>query len=374
MKLLITILSVFMLTSCQNKKKNSVEKKKQQSFFVGTYTDEESLGIYTYTMDTTGMLERIGLAATADNPSFLVQSHDNKFLMAVNEVSNEENMGTVSSYLISGDSLTLINSSSSGGAHPCFVTVNEAGFVLTANYTGGNIGLLKIDPEGKLTGLLDVQQHTGNGGTERQEGPHAHSTWFEPKSSTIISVDLGTNELWFSQIDTERQKLTPNDTNNLKMAEGAGPRHLSFHPNGRWIYVVNELNSTVTHLTKNELGRYEMGNSFPTLPNDFSGSSNCADIHISSDGKFLYVSNRGHNSIVIYKVNAIDGSLSQIGHESVRGDWPRNFSLSPNEDYLLVANQYSKNIVSFKRDKVTGLLQYVDEIAAPTPVCILFRS
>ncbi len=137
--------------------------------------------------------------------------------------------------------------------------------------------------------------------------------------------------------------------------------------------MVNELNSTVTQIKKNDLGEFETVGSFSTLPNDFTEASYCADIHISSDGKFLYASNRGHNSIVIYEVSTADGSLKQIGHESVRGNWPRNFSFSPNEDYLLVANQHSKNIVSFKRNKVTGLLQYVDEIAAPTPVCILFQ-
>ena len=156
------------------------------------------------------------------------------------------------------------------------------------------------------------------------------------------------------------------------MASSAGPRHLTFHPNKKWIYVINELNWTITHLEKNENGTYKKKLTIPTTPEEFTDENTCADIHISADGKFLYASNRGHNSIVIYSINAQDGSLTLVGHESTKGQGPRNFSLSPDNDYLLVANQITNNIVSFKRDKSTGLLTFVHQIKAPTPVCILF--
>ena len=357
---------------CQINKKELEKNDNSSPFFVGTYTDGNSQGIYKYSLQQDGKLKRISLAAKSNNPSFLTKSTDKKYLVAVNEISNRDSVGTVESFLIQGDSLKLINRSSSGGAHPCFVTINDKGYILTANYTGGNVGLLKLNSKGELTKLLDVQQHTGSSSTARQEGPHAHSTWFTPDGNLIISIDLGTNELWFSKLDTTAQKLRPLMPTTLAMASGAGPRHLTFHPNNKWVYVLNELNGTVTILKKTIDGPYVIGPSISTLPSDFKGTNTCADIHISSDGKFLYASNRGHNTIAIFSVNMEDGYLTILGHEPTRGDGPRNFSLSPDENFLLVANQLTDNIISFKRNKTTGLLEYSDEVEAPSPVCILF--
>ena len=342
------------------------------NFYVGTYTKGDSKGIYKYSLKNDGTLQFQGLVAKSNNPSFLAKTSDNKYLIAVNEINSENGLGTVESFLIQKDSLQFINRTSSGGAHPCFLAINKDGFVLVANYTGGNVGLLKVGEKGKLSDLLDVQQHKGKGISERQKNPHAHSAWFDPMDNHIISVDLGTNELWLSQLDTLQNILIPSNPNKLNMAPGAGPRHLVFHPNAKWIYVLNELNSTITLVQKTDDGKYIKKGSFSTLPKDYKKPNTCADIHISQDGKYVYVSNRGHNSIAIYKVNLTDGSLNLIGHESTRGDGPRNFSFSPDDKYLLVANQLTNNIVSFKRNKATGLLEYVQEINAPTPVCILF--
>jgi len=372
MKLYVPIILLLLLTGCKVVKNKSIIENNTYSFFVGTYTNGESQGIYKYSLQENGTLKRIGLAAKSDNPSFLTMSTDKKYLIAVNEI-DQEGTGKVSSFLITKDSLSFISSSSSGGAHPCFVSVNETGYLLTANYTGGNVGLLKLNKKGELSPLLDVQQHTGNGIIERQQKPHAHSAWFEPGSSTIISVDLGTNELWFSHLDTIVQKLIPSNPPKLKMQLGAGPRHLVFHPNNKWVYVVNELNSSVQMLNKLDNGTYEIKTSISTLPKDYVEANTCADIHISSGGKFVYVSNRGHDTIAIFNVVAKDGSLSLIGHQSTHGNSPRNFSLSPNDNYLLVANQHTNNIVSFKRNKTTGFLKYIEQIQAPTPVCILFQ-
>ncbi len=355
------------------KKENTPTMDKNFSFYVGTYTNGASEGIYKYVLQSNGIIKKIGLAAKSENPSFLTFSNDKNFLIAVNEINTQKGNGTVESFLIKDDSLTFINKSSSGGAHPCFVTTNKFNYVLTANYSSGNIGLLKLNNNGELSVLLDLQQHTGKSITDRQESPHAHSVWLDQDELDVISVDLGTNELWFSKIDTIQQKLVPSKPYKIALAPGSGPRHLTFHPNKKWIYVVNELNSTITHLQRNNSGKYDSISSVSTLPKDYQKPNTCADIHISADGKFVYASNRGHNSIAIFEVNSNNGSLKLTGYESTKGDGPRNFSLAPNDEFLLVANQNTNNIVSFKRDKTTGLLKYLDQIEAPTPVCILFK-
>lgn len=350
----------------------AIKKEPAYAFYVGTYTDGDSQGIYKYIMYDDGSLGQIGLAATSDNPSFLSFSPDRKFLLAVNEIQNDQGVGTLESYAITGDRLSFINRRSSAGAHPCFITTNKDGYVLVANYNGGNVGLLQLDDKGTLSDVLDVQQHAGKGTTDHQEGPHAHSAWFD-NGTAIVSVDLGTNALWFSQLDTVHKKLVPSHPNILKMAPGAGPRHLTFHPNKKWAYIINELNATITLIKKNTQGIYETGTSTGTLPNTYTGDNSCADIHISPDGKFVYASNRGHNSIAIFKVDDVTGNLSTLGHESTRGDAPRNFSLSPDGRFLLVANQKTNSIVSFGRNSETGLLTYISKIKAPSPVCILFN-
>jgi 6-phosphogluconolactonase len=223
-----------------------------------------------------------------------------------------------------------------------------------------------------LSPLLDVQQHVGYGTTSRQEGPHAHSAWFMPNQNEVVSVDLGTDELLFSSIDTVAQKFTSSDPEKYSMEPSDGPRHLAFHPNHDWIYVINELSCTVAQLQKTQQNTYEKGMSVSTLPDGYQQPNTCADIHISTDGKFLYASNRGHNSIAIYQIDQLDGSLRLLNIQSTRGDGPRNFTLTPDGSQLLVANQYSNNLVLFHRNKETGLLTYVSEVKAPNPVCILF--
>ena len=346
-----------------------------QVFYLGTYTEgaSTSQGIYKYELSPNGGVKQIGLAVMAENPSFLALSADKKFLVAINEVKNLDNVGSVESYMVFEDTLILLNRQSSGGAHPCFVALNDAGYVLAANYTGGNVGLLKLEKDGPLSELLDIQQHTGQGTTDRQQAPHAHSAWFSPADGSVISIDLGTNELWFSTIDADGKKLVPSTPEKLALNPGDGPRHLTFHPKGKWIYVANELSSTVTRLDRQETGSYTKGPSVSTLPAGYSEPNTCADIHISSDGKFVYASNRGHNSIAVMGVNEADGTLRLLGNKGCGGEGPRNFALSPDENFILVANQHTNNIVTLKRDPVSGLLKYVGQVEAPTPVCIIFE-
>ena len=372
MKKIALFLSLIAAFGCKNAKKETEIKNKTENmtFYVGTYTKKDSKGIYKYAISPDGKLSKIGLMAEIINPTFLTKSKDHKTLFAVGE-TDTHGTGFISSFKIEKDSLQLLSKEKTGGAGPCFVAINNDNYVLTANYSGGNVGLLKADISGKLHPLLFVQQHSGKGTTNRQQRPHAHSAWFHPTKNEVISVDLGTNELWFSKIDKTKNELVFTNQKKLKMADGAGPRHLTFHPNNKWMYVLNELNNTVS-LIKEKDNIYYIESTIPTLPSDFTDFSKAADIHISDDGKFLYTSNRGHESIAIFEVNAENGNLKNIGYEDVLGHHPRNFSLSPDNKFLLVANQDTNNIISFKRNTTTGKLTFVDEVFAPTPVCILF--
>tara|TARA_R110000751_G_C13793604_1_gene482561 strand:+ start:13818 stop:14933 length:1116 start_codon:yes stop_codon:yes gene_type:complete len=371
MRVVIFVIAMALFSGGLPAKKKDLRKQSDFQFYVGTYTQKGSQGIYKYSLQKDGTLRRMGLAAKSDNPTFLAKSPDQKFLIAVNEIRTKDGGGMVEAFSIENNRLKLIDKKPSGGSQPCFVTLNKQGYVITANYGDGTLGLLKLET-GKLSDLLDVQQHYGSGSTPRQKGPHAHSVWFGADNDDIISLDLGTNELWFSKIDSLKGKLLPMTPQKLIMPEGAGPRHMTFHPNSKWAYVTNELSSTITILRKTDKTHYEVGISVSTLPQGYTGDNSGAEIRISSDGKFLYASNRGHDSIVIYEVNADDGELKLIGFELTRGNTPKSFSLSPDERFLVVANQNSDNIASFKRNIDDGTLKFVSKIGAPTPVCILF--
>lgn len=381
MKSILLGLVLISMMSCNSKKDQSKSPESTTesdvtSFYVGTYTNvkpvEEggSEGIYHYTIDENGEISKVGLAAKSVNPSFLAKTSDNRYVVAVNEINTNEGNGTVESYKIEEDQLKMLSSSSSGGAHPCHISISRGGQVIVSNYSGGNVGLLNISKVGTLSNLLDVQQHEGKGSHERQEAPHAHSSWFRPDGRGVISADLGSNELWFSEI--ENNKFIPQKESKLAMNPKAGPRHIDFHSNGKFIYVLNELENTVGLVLMKKDGGYTLGDTYSMLPAGFTDYSKGADIHLSMDGRFLYASNRGHNSIAIFKVNKTDGSLSMVGTESTKGDSPRNFQLALNDNYLVVANQKSDNIVCFKRDADTGKLTYVSQVDAPAPVCLLF--
>ena len=371
-KALITLYIFSGLISCKEvQKKESMTESKSVRFYVGTYTDGGSEGIYQYSLSDDGKLTKIGLMTRSENPSFLTYDKSRQYLLVVNEVSNEAGVGYVSSFKVTADSLMFINQKSSGGAHPCHITANEEGHIVVANYSGGNMGLLKLNDDGSLSELLDVQQHEGSGSHPRQEGPHAHSGWFA-RDGSVIAVDLGTNQLWFSKIDRDSMKFKASEPQTLDMENEAGPRHLAFHPAQDWMYVVNELTSSVSLVEKDKIsGSYSIEQTISTLPEDYDKPNTCADIHISSDGRYIYASNRGHNSIAIFSVDET-GRMSSIGHQSTQGETPRNFTLSPDEKFVLIANQTSNNIVSFTRDGDSGLLSFIDEIEAPSPVCLVF--
>jgi 6-phosphogluconolactonase len=351
-----------------------------QNFLIGTYTDKGSEGIYRCGLDiATGKFTKLELAAKSDNPSFIALTKDGHFLLAVNETidSKGNKMGYVESFSISErkDKFSPVNKVLSGGAHPCYVSVNADGFVLAANYTGGNVALFKLDKNGVISQALDIQQHYGGGpNKERQEGPHVHSAFFEPGTDRIFVADLGTDAVAVYHLDKNKPQLIKASIPEIRLNPGSGPRHMAFHPEKKFLYIANELSNTVTVVSLNKDGSFTTVETVSAIPDDYKKTNTCADIHISNDGRFLYVSNRGLNSIAIFAVNQENGKLKPIGQEPVKGENPRNFTLSPDENYLLVANQTTQNIVAFKRDKITGTLTYSDQIKAFTPVCLLFQK
>jgi 6-phosphogluconolactonase len=359
------------LWGCQSQSSFS---EHQFTFYIGTYTTGASQGIYQSALHHNGLLDSARLVAETPSPSFLQVSPDNRFLVVVNETATAEGQGTVSSFRITDDSLKWLSQQPSGGAHPCHVDIHQNGFVLVSNYTGGNISLLHLNSEGMLSEPDDISQHKGRGTTPRQEGPHAHSAKFVQGSNEIISADLGTNELWFYLLDSNRHKLKLQQSPTLAMKPGAGPRHFIFHPSGKWIYVLNELNATITQIEKQKDGTYKPIGSVSTLPQNYSAPNKSADIHITKDGKYLYASNRGHNSIAIFRVAKETGKLTRKGFQQTQINWPRNFSLSPDSHYVVVTNKNSHEIVSFRRNQKTGMLHFRSKIMVPDPVCIGFMN
>ncbi len=340
--------------------------------FVGTYTEGDSEGIYKFLLHADGSISNIGLVAKTENPSWIVLSKDKSCLLAVNEIDTADGKGLIESYTVQEKGLTLSGRKSSGGAHPCFIAVNDDGLVVSANYTGANVSLYQLKEDHQLSDILALQQNSGSSVHERQQAAHTHSCWFEPGTNHILSLDLGADQVLFSQLDAKTQLFIPLPEDTLNLEPGSGPRHLCFHPNKKWIYIVNELNSTITVVHKSESGKYTLGDSFSTLPQAFSGNNTCSHIHITKDGAFVYAANRGYDSIAVFKTNFKDGSLSLIGQKSAGGKSPRSFNLSPDEKFLLIANLQSDNIVILKRNSSNGLLKYKSKFTLSSPACIAF--
>ncbi|MEI7828837.1 MAG: lactonase family protein [Prolixibacteraceae bacterium] len=351
----------------------------ERHFYVGTYTDSGSEGIYRFGIDTiSGKLHSNGLAILSENPSYLAFSKDGKNLLSVRETSDEKNqsMGFVELFKVDdAGNLSSVNKVSSGGAHPCHVAINEEGSVVASNYTGGNIALMRIESSGELSEVLSSDQHIGQGPIKgRQEKPHVHSALFEPKGKRIFVADLGIDQVKVYTIDKSSFTLKPYKYPEIKLPPGSGPRHMAIHPNGKILFIANELSSSVSVVQLLDNGGFKIVESISTLPADFLQPNTCADIHLSPAGNFLYVSNRGMNSLAIYSVSEKDFKIKLIGHEDTKGEMPRNFTLTPEGDFLLVANQNTNNIVAFRRNETTGLLSYTDQINAYKPVCLLFKQ
>jgi len=343
------------------------EKPELAVLFVGTYTDTESEGIYKLLFDTTnGKILSSSLAAEITSPSFLALSEKRNYLYAVQEINDfGDGAGAVTTFSVANDSLAELQTVSSGGAHPCHLALSPNGDKLAvSNYSGGNANVYEVGSDGKLSGPSSIMNHHQ---IDSSKTPHAHmAKWVNDK---IYIADLGLDAvLEYKDEDTDDAKPSA----ILQLPKGAGPRHFTTTENGKFLYVINELNSTITVFVKKVSGEYEDMQKVSTLASDFKGESFCADIHISADGRFLYGSNRGENSIVIFAIDQNSGELTLVGRESVKGDWPRNFTLDPSGKFLLVANQKSDNITIFKRDTEKGTLTFLGEQKLSKPVCLVF--
>ncbi len=347
--------------------------------YVGTYTREESRGIYLFEVDRErGELRERGLVAELANPSFLAIHPDRGFLYSVSEEGSFEGKpgGAVSAFAIEAETgeLRLLNQRVSGGGAPCHISVGpEGNVVAVANYSGGNVSSFPVGADGSLGERASFLQHSGSGPNEkRQKGPHAHSVNFDLAGRFGLAADLGIDQVRIYRVG-ENGALVENDPAFARTAPGAGPRHLAFHPDGRVAYVINELDSTIAVFSFDpETGAMEELQTVSTLPAGFSGKNFPAEILVHPSGKFLYGSNRGHDSLAIFAIGG-DGKLESVGHEGTRGKNPRGFGIDPSGRFLLAANQDSDGLVLFRIDGETGKLTATGATAKVSlPVCVRF--
>ena len=349
--------------------------------FVGTYTGAKSQGIYAFRFDTaSGKLSPLGLVAQTKNPSFLSIHPNGRFLYAVNETDDYQGRksGSVSAFSIDRHNakLTLLNAVSSGGAGPCHLRVDQTGqYVLVANYGGGSVAAFPVKPNGSLGDSSAFVQHSGSSlDPKRQTGPHAHMIELSPDNRFAFVPDLGLDKVLIYRFRPEGGSLSANDPSFAKLEPGAGPRHIAFHPNGRFAYVISEMKSSVTAFSYDaSKGALQSLQTISTLPKDFKGESSTAEIEVHPSGKFLYGSNRGHDSIAVFAIDAGKGTLKLLQHSPTQGRTPRNFAIDPTGRWLLAENQASNSIVVFRIDEATGQLSPAGgPIEAYSPVCIKF--
>lgn len=390
----IGVLTMLSFSSCQespSSEKSSetmlgdTTDQKTVSMYVGTYTLKETFvdgkadGIYQLQVaSATGALSEAGVVRDT-NPSFLAFSPDGRYLYAVNELTSEvAPSGWVTAYRLDPDTglPVKINRQSSYGWAPCHLAVDHSGhYVLVANYLSGVVAVFPIAPDGSLQAASDTVQLEGSGPHPQQEASHPHMTYISSDNRFVYVPDKGTDRVNIFRLDVEAGRLIPNTPAYVTVQPGAGPRHMTIHPNGRFTYLINELDATIDFFLRDTItGALEVVQRIRTLPADYSGPDNyCAEISLSPDGRFLYGSNRGHDSIVIYTVDPATGRLTLVGFESTRGEFPRNFMISPDGRFVYVANQNTDNITVFERDALTGKMKYLREFQVPTPVCLIMQ-
>jgi 6-phosphogluconolactonase len=354
-----------------------------QIAFIGTYTNSgASKGIYAFWMDSkSGKMTPIGLVGEETNPSFLAIHPTRKYLYAVSEIANYQGQktGAVSAFSIDASTgkLTFLNRVSAKGDGTCYVAVDKTGKnVLIANYGGGSVAVLPIDTDGKLKEASSFVQHKGEvANLKRQGGPRGHSINLSPDNKFAVAADLGLDQLIVYKFDANAGTLTPNDPPFIKMAPVAGPRHFMFHPNAKYGYTNNEINMTVTAMTWDaKKGEFKEIQSISTLPADVpSGPKHStAEIQVHPSGKFVYVSNRGHDSIAVFNVDSA-GKLKAVDHTLTQGQTPRNFGIDQTGRWLVAANQRSNNMVVFQIDQKTGKLTPTGQtLEVGSPVCVRF--
>jgi 6-phosphogluconolactonase len=349
--------------------------------WIGTYTRGKSKGIYAWRWQPADhKFTPLGLAAESPNPSFLAVHPNQQFLYAVNEVDTFEGhpAGSVSAFAIDTGSgqLKFLNRVSSRGAGPCHLVVDRSGrWLFVANYNGGSVAALPVQPDGSLGEATAFVQHSGSSvHPQRQRGPHAHATVLSPDNRFVLVADLGLDEVLVYPIDNNAGGLATMDAGIVKLTAGSGPRHLVFRPDAKFVYVLNEMTATVTSFRYiPQRGALEEPQTVSMVPEGFNGSNSGAEIAIR--GNFLYASNRGHDSIALFRIDPATGRLTAAGHTSTQGKTPRNFAIDPTGGYLLAANQDSDNVVLFRIDGRTGGLTPTGEVwNVGVPVCVTFSA
>ena len=362
--------------------KEKGSKLEKTLVYVGTYTNGKSKGIYLYEMDGKSGALALKSVQNSVNPTFLIIAPDHRHLYAINEIGDFQGThnGSVSAFSITPESgeLLPLNIENSGGNGPCFVAADSKGKnLLVAHYGDGVVTVLPINADGSVAKVSSSNQHTGMSvDKSRQEGPHAHSFYLDPANRFALSADLGTDKVMIYKYDGSKSKITPNIPAFAPLPPGSGPRHMAFHQNGKLLFVINELSSTITGFRYDaSKGSMDPIETVSTLPADFKGENTTAEIQIHPNGKFVYGSNRGHDSIAIFKIDATSGKLKLIGHEPAQCKTPRNFRLDPTGHFMIVAGQDSSNLVVFRVDQTTGKLSPAGvNIEAPNPVCIKFLT
>jgi 6-phosphogluconolactonase len=352
--------------------------------YIGTYTERTpnaSKGIYAARFDpATGRLNTPTLVAELENPSFLAVAHDRRFLYAVSEVGTADaagkKTGFVAAYAIgAGGKLAPLNRVPSNGADPCHISVSRSGrTVAVANYSGGSTASFLVKSDGSL-GAATTDQHVGHGpNKERQEAAHAHSANFAADDHLLLSCDLGADAVYLYRCDDAKGTIAPRRPASVHVEPGSGPRHLAVHPSARYVYVINELTSSVGVFAWNPAAAtLVQRQSISTLPAGTTVANTTAEIVAHPNGRFVYGSNRGHDSIAVFSVDARNGRLTALGHTPTGGKAPRSFAIDPSGRWLLAANQLSNDIHSFAIDPQKGTLTPTGAtLAVARPVCVLF--
>ena len=355
--------------------------------YVGTYTAigqpgrGRAEGLYVYSVDPqSGALTPLHTVAGVANPSFLAFHPNGRFVYTVNEALETDGKpgGGVSAFARdpeTGD-LTFLNREPSHGTDPCFLTVDPTGrCVLVANYSSGSVAVLPLGEDGRLKPASYVDQHEGSSiNPRRQQGAHAHAIPIDPSGQFALCPDLGMDQVFVYQLDAAAGRLQHNDPVGAKLTPGAGPRHLDFHPSKPLAYVINELGSTVTTFAWDAAaGTLRELQTISTLPEGFAEETTCADIHVDPTGRFVYGSNRGHDSIAAFAIDEATGTLTPLGHTPTGGRTPRNFAIDPSGQFLFAANQNTDTIVTFRLDPTTGRLTPAGQVTpVPSPVCLKF--
>jgi 6-phosphogluconolactonase len=335
--------------------------------YIGTYTKEESKGIYRFVLDTEHeCITEVTLAAELENPTYLAISEDNQYLYAVAKEGEE---GGIAAFSIEENGmLKKINSQTAPGSPPCHLSISGNQLV-TANYHTGTVESYLFGQDGSLQPAISIMKHEGSGPHPRQEKPHLHFAGFTPDKNYVAAIDLGSDRL--ITYATNSGKLTK--VHDLSLKPGSGPRHLVFHPNQKYAYVMTELSSEVIFLHYKGDGSFTPEKYYSTIPEDFTETNDGSAIHISSDGKFIYCGNRGHRSIAQFAVDSNTGELTFVEWTSTEGNWPRDFVLDPSEKFVVAVNQKSNDAALFRRDETSGKLTLLQsQVQVPEPVCVKF--